>query len=362
LIDTILACAAVTLLPVSPVSASNGPLRFTGEHQRGSVLAFAPKAGTKVEKSFLARHALVVQTMKLEGGTGSEVSQQGLEVTSEITLEVTDTYREVKDGRPTELRRLFRAVGGSVDQVFGVGGEERRGETWVADTPLKEASVVFLWIPGEQNFGRHYDEKENLEEYLGPMREDLDLRGLLPAADAAVAPGSQWAIDLSSLQDVFAAGGDLPRVFVKCGMGFLAKPIAAGVAGPLSHVFGDSLQGEASATWKETREEDGVKLAVIAIRARVETRRDQTEYARSTQRTEELLDEISIVKATIDWKFDGEGTLLWNLDAGRFESLTLAGREEVTRDVAYGSGEEPKSRQLLSLAGALQVSAKAKGK
>jgi hypothetical protein len=194
------------------------------------------------------------------------------------------------------------------------------------------------------------------------MREDLDLRGLLPAADAAVAPGSQWAIDLSSLQDVFAAGGDLPRVFVKGGMGFLAKPIAAGVAGPLSHVFGDSLQGEASATWKETREEDGVKLAVIAIRARVETRRDQTEYARSTQRTEELLDEISIVKATIDWKFDGEGTLLWNLDAGRFESLTLAGREEVTRDVAYGSGEEPKSRQLLSLAGALQVSAKAKGK
>ncbi|HEV8268758.1 MAG TPA: hypothetical protein VGR00_11005 [Thermoanaerobaculia bacterium] len=345
----VLACAA--LARGSPAAAASG--------SGADTLAFAPKPDATVAKSFLLRHDLVVQTMKLEGASGTQTSQQGLEVTSEITLDVTDTYRGIEGGRPVGLRRLIRDAGLHVDQVIvGVSGE-RRPTTWTAASPLKSASVVFVWVPEERGYGRHYDEKEGLEEYLGGLREDLDLRALLPAPGGEpVAPGATWKIDPQSLADVFAAGGDVPRVFTQGGGGFLAKPIASGVAGPLAPVLGGTLQGEASATWKETREENGVRLAVIELEARVETKHDQTDFARSARRTEELLDDVAIARASVEWKFDGRGTLLWNLSAGRFQALTLDGREEVTSDIAFGTETETESRQVLTLVGALKVTAK----
>jgi len=332
----------------------------TSPASRADVLAFAPKPDATVDKSFTLRHELVVQTMKLEGAEGSQVSQQGLQVTSDVTLETTDTFRGIEGGRPKALRRLFRVAGITVDQVIAGGGEER-AVTWVGDTPLKTASVVFDWVPEEGDYGRHYDERENLEEYLGGLREDLDLRALLPKAGTeGIAVGSSWAIDPAGLVDVFGAGGEVPRVFVSGGSGFLAKPIASGVAGPLAQVFGGELEGEARATWKETREENGARLAVVDLRVKLETKRDQTASARATRRTEELLDELAIARASIEWKFEGEGTLLWNLGAGRFESLTLGGREEVANDISFGNENEPSSRQLLSMAGALKITATAK--
>lgn len=340
--------------------ASPLTLAASASAARADVLAFAPKPDATVTKSFTLRHELVVQTMKLEDAAGSQISQQGMAVTSEITLEVTDTYRGIESGRPVALQRLFRVAGLNVDQVIVGTTGERRPETWVGDTPLKQVSVVFAWIPAEQGYGRHYDERENLEEYLGGLREDLDLRGLLPATSPAeIAVGSSWAIEPAAFADVFGAGGEVPRSYVQGGSGFLAKPIAAGVAGPLAPVFGGELKGEVRATWKETRAEEGLRLAVIDLRVRLEAKRDQTASARASRRTEELLDEVSIARATIEWKFEGEGTLLWNLGAGRFEKLTLGGREEVANDISFGSEAETTSRQVLSLAGALRLTATA---
>ena len=61
-------------------------------------------------------------------------------------------------------------------------------------------------------------------------------------------------------------------------------------------------------------------------------------------------------------RFEGEGTLLWNLGAGRFESLKLQGREVVLNDVSYGSESETTSRQTISLDGKVELEASAKPK
>jgi hypothetical protein len=226
----------------------------------------------------------------------------------------------------------------------------------LADSPIRESSVAFVWIPEERAYGRHYDERENLEEYLAGLREDLDLRGLLPGpSHAETAVGSRWTIELAAFADVFGAGGEVPRLWTQGGGGFLARPIAWGAAGPLGAVFGGELSGEAHAHWRETREEAGARLAVIDVRARLETKRDLTSAARASRRTQ-----ISIARAAIEWRFEGEGTLLWNLSAGRFESLELAGREVVLNDVSYGSESEPASRQVISLDGKIELSATAK--
>jgi len=151
----------------------------------------------------------------------------------------------------------------------------------------------------------------------------------------------------------------VPRVYVQGGAGFLAKPIASGLAGPLAQVFGGELKGEARATWKEIREEGGARLAVVLLHVRLEAKRDQTDWMRASLRIDELLDEVSIGRGSIEWKFEGEGTLLWNIQAGRFEHLELHGREEVANEIAFGSAEQPASRQRIALAGKLELEAKA---
>ena len=330
---------------------------------RADALAFAPAPDATVEKSFTLRHELAVQMLKLETPSGTEVAQGGIEVRSEITLETDDTYRGVEGGRPLGLHRVFRKAGLTVDQVTTDAAGEKKTETWVGDTPFARASVVFTWVPEEEGYGRHFDERENLEEYLAGLREDLDLRGLLPSPGAdPVAVGGSWAIEPAAFVDVFGAGGEVPRVFVQGGAGFLAKPIASGLAGPLAQVFGGELKGEARAIWKETREEAGTRLAVVELRIRLEAKRDQTDWMRASLRTDELLDEVSIGRGTIEWKFEGEGTLLWNLGERRFEKLEIRGREDVANEIVFGSVEHPASRQRIALAGTLALEAKAKAK
>lgn len=331
--------------------------------ERADVLAFAPKPDATVTKSFTLRHELVMRTMKVEEAGVIRMSEPGLDVNSEVTLEVADTYRAIQDGRPLGLKRLFQVTGLDVELRMAAATGEKRTETWVGDSPIRQSSVAFVWIPEEQAYGRHYDERENLEEYLAGLREDLDLRRLLPGPGSEkVAVGSRWTIDVAAFVDVFGAGGDVPRLYVQGGGGFLARPIAWGVAGPLSTVFGGELTGEAHALWRETREEAGARLAVIDVRARLETKRDLTQAARASRRTQELLDEISIAHASIEWRFEGEGTLLWNLGAGRFESLKLEGREVVLNDVTFGSESEVSSRQVISLDGKIELQATAKAK
>jgi len=330
---------------------------------RADSLAFAPKPDATVTKSFVLRHELVMRTMRVEEAGVVRASEPGLDVSSEVTLEVIDAYRGVQDGRPLALKRLFQVAGLNVELGMVAASGEKRTETWVGDSPIRQSSVAFRWIPEERTYGRHYDERENLEEYLAGLREDLDLRGLLPApGQAGIAAGSRWTIDVAAFEDVFGAGGDVPRLYVQGGGGFLARPIAWGVAGPLAPVFGGELSGEAHAHWRETREEAGTRLAVIDVRARLEAKRDLTQAARASRRTQELLDEISIARASIEWRFEGEGTLLWNLGAGRFESLKLAGREVVLNDVSFGSESETTSRQVIALEGKLELTATAKPK
>ncbi|MFN0009076.1 MAG: hypothetical protein ACKVXR_14330 [Planctomycetota bacterium] len=330
---------------------------------RADILAFAPAPDTTVTKSFTLRHQLVMRTMKVAETGVVRTTEPGLEVNSEVTLEVVDTYRGVQDGRPLSVKRFFQVAGLNVELGMASATGEKRKETWLGDSPIRQSSVAFVWIPEERTYGRHYDELENLEEYLAGLREDTDLRGLLPApSQAGIAVGSRWTIDVAAFEDVFGAGGDVPRLYVQGGGGFLSRPIAWGVAGPLAPVFGGELAGEAHAHWRETREEAGARLAVIDVRARLEAKRDLTQTARASRRTQELLDETTIARASIEWRFEGEGTLLWNLGAGRFESLKLQGREVVLNDVSFGSESETMSRQTISLDGKIALEATAKAK
>jgi hypothetical protein len=348
------ACAA------APSMLGTGGNLATATVGPADVLAFAVPSGAEVEKTFSLEHQLVAQKIQLEGVRAGLLSQQGVEVASKIELSVLDTYKKVEAGRPLELQRQFKNCAMHVDLSTTDGRGTKTPDTADADTPLQLKSVVFTWVPEEKGYGRYYDHGESLEEYLAGLSEDLDLRCLLP--EHATEKGGEWTIDPVRLVDVFVAGGEIPLGFVRGGGGTFARVLTAGVGGQLQQVFGGTVKGNVSARWTETREASlesaGARFAVVQLTVAIETERERSDTADAPSSGEKSLDAREVEHSGVHWKFDGSGTLIWNLTAGRFENFDLVGREEVTSDLTLDMGGE-RSRQVLTMAGSLKLGAKA---
>jgi hypothetical protein len=327
-------------------------------------LAFAVPNGTQIEKTFTLEHQLVAQKIQLEGQETGLLSQQGLEVVSKIELSVSDVYPKVESGRPLALQRQFKHCALHVDLSATDGRGTKTPDSADADTPLQSKSVVFTWVPEEKGYGRYYDHGESLEEYLAGLAEDLDLRCLLPENPPGhpAEKGTEWKVDPVRLVDVFVAGGEIPLGFVKGGGGTFARVLTAGVGGQLQEVFGGTVKGNVSARWTETREATlesaGARFAVVQLTVAIETERERADAASAPSSGEKSLDAREVARSGVHWKFDGTGTLVWNLTAGRFETFDLVGREEVTSDLTLDMGGQ-RSRQVLTMAGSLKIGAKA---
>lgn len=323
------------------------------------VLTCAPAQGSAVERTFTLEHGLASQKVEL-AGAGNPLMQMGLEVSSKIELSVVDTYTKVESGRVLEFRRLYQGCGMHIDLSTTNPQGAKADDHADADTPLRGHTVVFTWVPEEKDYGRYYDGAETLEEYLGKLREDLDLRCLLPGPETH--QGGTWTIDPARLVDVFVAGGEIPLGFVSGGGGRFARVLMSGVGGPLQEVFGGTVKGSVTARWAETREASlesrGARLAVVPLAVSIETEHERADAADPPLSGEEPSDVQKVRHSGVHWKFEGSGTLVWNLDAQRFETLDLVGREEVSSDLTLDAGSES-TRQVLTMAGSLKVGARA---
>jgi hypothetical protein len=118
-----------------------------------------------------------------------------------------------------------------------------------------------------------------------------------------------------------------------------------------------------SARWTETREASlesaGARFAVIQLAVSIETEHERSETADPPSSGEESAADLRRIEhAGVHWKFDGSGTLIWNLTAGRFETFDLVGREEVSSDLTLTVGGE-RSRRIMTMVGSLKIGAKA---
>lgn len=353
-------CLVPIVAPLVLASAAGDPgeqVAFAPAEQ----IAFAPGAGVRAKKTFTVEHALVLQKLKLDDGSVGQVSQQQMELASKQTLRVTDEYRSSNGGRPLLLERVYDDISLHVDLEVVDSRGQKRPDAWDAQSPLKDASVVFTWVPEDHVYGRYYAGKETLEEYLGGVEEDLDLRALLPGRETKA--GDAWTIEPARLESVFSPGGRLPLGFTNGGGGFFARTLAWGVGGALAEVFGGETKGHVQARHAATRDEGGTALAVIAVEVEIETRRDQTDFARGALSREELFEGRAVDHASVQWSFKGSGELVWNVAAGRFETFQLAGHEEVTLELAIRSPQrETPLVQSVSMAGSLKISAEATAK
>ncbi|MEE8468435.1 MAG: hypothetical protein V3T22_08270, partial [Planctomycetota bacterium] len=248
-------------------------------------ISFAPGEGTSLTKTFTNTMVFGLDDMSMlmngeEHPMMPEI-EMDMEVTSSTTI--TDEYVSMGRGRPQILRRTFDEIGTEMNLemvIEAMGQSEEQNPSGAGTSPLEGETVVFTWDDEDEEYKVTFPEDaEGDEDLLANLIEDMDLRVLLP--DGEVSEGDSWDIPLAGLVDVLAPGGDLKLDIDMDGAG-------AGMGSPppemmsnMREMFGDMLEGSATATFSSTRDVDGTTVAVIDIEIDIDTARDMTEFLES---------------------------------------------------------------------------------
>lgn len=313
----------------------------------GDKPSFQPKAGTTLSKRVSIQNELELDdmSMELDGQDMSEMAGQ-IEISMKVTMElaVTDRYEVLSGGRPTKLKRSFDEISSithaSVSNPMA-GAEEK---DIPLESELERSTVVFSWDEDESSYGVAFDGREGDEELLEGLEEDLDLRGFLPGTE--VAEGDSWAIPAEAVKAALAPGGNL-----KLRPEGQSDPMSGMNQFSQSDLIGE-LDGEFTAVYAGTREDDGPRVAVIRLKIEAKSAKDMTENLEDIQ--EQMKGdlppglEMNITALDGEYEFEAEGELLWNLEAGHVHELHLSGEVRMIVDMSMNMqmGEKAQSMEV----------------
>lgn len=285
-------------------------------------MRFAPEEGSSLTKTFVAESKMTSESFRITMD-GREIPAEmigDLELTidSSETFEFSDEYQKLGKGRPDKLKRTIeKAEGKQAQNMKGMpGGEEGAGNEQTEERVSKLAgkTVMFTWNAEKDAFDKKFHESQGDDALLEKLEEDIDLRGFLP--EKGVAEGDTWDIEPKAFNVVVQPGGDLAMA-KKDEEASADKPDGPGAQ------MAENLKGKAKATYKGTRDVDGVKCGVIEIKAELETSAEFTpEDAPGGEAKAEL-------KATMEL----EGEVLWDLAGGHVHAADIHGSQSATMKI-----------------------------
>jgi len=186
----------------------------------------------------------------------------------------------------------------------------------------------------------------------------MDLRAFLPHEE--VGKDDSWSVDLGSLGTIAMPGGNLrlapEGVDVDEESMKMFEELFAGFGEDLE----DVLEGECKCTYKGMQGE-GDSLAEIEIEIEVATTLDMSgPLQKAIQKVivEQGGDipDISLDTADLNLDFDGSGSLLWDMKAGRMHAFHLTGDVTIGIDLEVGieaEGERHEMSASLEMSGSL---------
>ncbi|MEQ1893750.1 MAG: hypothetical protein ABL998_14495 [Planctomycetota bacterium] len=292
-------------------------------------LAFHPSAGTSLTKGFRTTSEFALDSVRADVD-GTDVSQMvgqvEVSVESSSTYEVTDLYKAVAEGRPLELLRTFDTLEGSA--TFSMSQAPEMPEM-ASTSELEGKTVAFRWNDEKGEYERSFHESTGDEKLLEDLDEDMDLRFLLPAGEIEV--GGTWNIELEALQAIAMPGGNLHLM----PEGEAADPetmeMFAGLMDSFGTTLGEMLEGQCVCTYKGVREEGGTKVGEVEVAIEITGALDLRELINQfidtalAQAPAEVDIEVDLGTADLSLDYEGAGTILWNLEAGRVQSFILTG-------------------------------------
>lgn len=306
-------------------------------------VTFAPKEGSEATKTFRERTELQLESAEMSmGDQEMPADQLGFEIVQGRSVEVTDTYGATANGAPTELRRKFGNVGATIEMdLSGPDGEPETADI-EAEYELTGETVEFAVKDGETVVTFAKDSEDADEELLDGLVVDMDLCEMMRGSEGeAHEEGDRWNADPETFLALTRPGG---VGFVPFEPADDEHTVGLFVTGLMScrDAFANP-DGDVELYWKGTRDIDGVRCAVLDLDVDLTGATDLTDLMLEDLRAclPELGDDAEfaqVCEATVS--LDGEGELIWNLEANRLHTVEIELDNETIFDISGSVGDD----------------------
>lgn len=292
-------------------------------------LAFHPAADASLSKVFAttSEFALDSASVVVDGqDVGAMLGQIEFGLETSSNYEVTDLYKAVAGGRPVELLRTFDVLESTATVSMSQAPEMPE---LTSASELEGKTVLFRWNAEKDEYERSFHESSGDEELLEDLEEDMDLRFLLPAEEVEV--DGTWNVELEALLAITMPGGNLHLMPEGEHADPEAMEMFEGFMDSFGTTFGDLLEGQCVCTFKGVREEAGTRVGEVEIALEITGSMDLRELLNQliesamAEAPAEIDVDVDIGTADLSLDYEGAGTLLWNLEAGRLHSFSLDG-------------------------------------
>lgn len=332
-----------------------------------AAVRFAPAEGTSAVKTFETKGEFTLDDMAvtLNGQQAPMMPEMEMTMNTSQRVVVTDEYVAVRPGGTKKLRRRFDDLGSTMSMSMKMemmGQSQNQDNNVKATSELAGKTVVFTWDEEADDYKVAFEEGDGEAELLEDLIEDMDLRVLLPAGE--VKEGDEWEIPVKGLASVLAPGGNLQLMPEESGRDPMGMGNMSGM-GSLSDWLGEMLEGKATGTYAGTRKSDGATLGVIKIALDIKGSNDMTEMVQEAMSNADLPPEAGNIEfdhMDIEFAMEGEGELLWDLEANRMHSFEISGPMKLTIDMAMkmsAQGQNLSIEQSMELSGTNSLSASA---
>lgn len=333
----------------------------------GEKIRFAPAEGSSATKTFSTKTELTLDHMSISmnGNDMPGMPEMDMTMTQTQSVAVSDDYVSMADGQPKKLKRRFDTMdsNSSVSMKMEMMGQSQdNSHSAKAVSKLAGKTVVFSWDSDSKEYKKAFDPAEDAAEMLAGLKEDMDLRVLLP--DHEVKVGEEWAVDVKSLIHVLAPGGDMSFRPEESEAADMSMNMMGGAGmSSMNDLLSDLLEGEAKATLADVSEKDGKRIASIKFTVKISSSKDMTELVQEAMKNAKLPEgvEMDVDHVDVDFKLEGEGELRWNLSSNTLLGFELSGPVHMNMDMAMaidGQGQQMKFDQSMEMSGTTTLTVK----
>jgi hypothetical protein len=282
---------------------------------------YAPEKGLKVTRTCVTSGEFELESVRVtvDGEEHPAPGKPSGSVSSEEKIVVSDELVAVVSGRPEKLARTFGEIHKQQTSSETRPDGEVAEQTQKLTCDLKGKRVTFTWNADDKRFDVQAAADQKLDaDVLDGLDEDMDLRAFLPTKP--VAKGDSWDIEPAAFHAVLWPGGRLRYHDAD-----KDEPDADELK--LDAALYASLDGDASVTYAGQREQDGVKVFVLHVKA-------------DLSRTGEFVSSSEHggapgAKVKLKFTTKAEGDLLWSVEHAHLISLTLEGPAAFTQGISY---------------------------
>jgi len=307
----------------------------------GASIRFAPKEGLTLTKTFVQKSVATLDSVELTMGDESQEVEEvpEIKIDSTETIVFEDTYTGMGDGRPTKLTRKYEELGRTRDQ--STPDEDISTEE---SSELADLTVIYSWDDDDEVFTVAFDDdSDGDEDLLEPTWCDADLLGFLPEGE--VDEGDTWDVEIDAWRHVLEPGGDLT---------FLDEDGESN-SDEIDDEISESLDGDIECEFKGFREEDDVRVAVIAVT--IELTGEGDLESELEVEDEHLTSATQTRTVSIDTELEGE--LLWDVAAGHMVSFSAVGETTVEMNeglvLEIDTGDTWDQAQLLTFSSEVEL-------